>query len=162
MTANLSPQDAQASRSSPGRDLADSPTSIASMGPDTMGQRSSTTSPSTSASGGAGSATKHTSRRPRALGTLHREPLPPDGPQDPAREQGLSSYLVEAHEGYFLFAENLRRGRLVSRNTQRVLDNLKTSTFEAEDTMDATETPKPADPEPLSTATHTDIDMDMS
>ncbi|KAK2603937.1 hypothetical protein QQS21_003872 [Conoideocrella luteorostrata] len=39
--------------------------------------------------------------------------------------KGLQSYLVEASEGYFLFAENLRQGRLVSRTAEGALQNLK-------------------------------------
>ncbi|GAO15020.1 hypothetical protein UVI_02027550 [Ustilaginoidea virens] len=41
--------------------------------------------------------------------------------------RGLQSYLVEAAEGYFLFAENLRRGRLVSRTADKALHNLQLS-----------------------------------
>lgn len=41
--------------------------------------------------------------------------------------KGLQSYLVEASEGYFLFAENLRHGRLVSRTADCALRNLQTS-----------------------------------
>ncbi|QUC16221.1 uncharacterized protein UV8b_00462 [Ustilaginoidea virens] len=41
--------------------------------------------------------------------------------------RGLQSYLVEAAEGYFLFAENLRRGRLVSRTPDKALHNLQLS-----------------------------------
>lgn len=39
--------------------------------------------------------------------------------------KALQSYLVEASEGFFLFAEDLRRGRLVSRTTDGVLRNLQ-------------------------------------
>lgn len=41
--------------------------------------------------------------------------------------RGLQSYLVEADEGFFLFDENLRCGRLVSRSVEGVLGNLKLS-----------------------------------
>ena len=41
--------------------------------------------------------------------------------------KGLQSYLVEASEGYFLFAEDLRRGRLVSRTVECALRNLQLS-----------------------------------
>lgn len=60
--------------------------------------------------------------------------------------RGLQSYLVEADEGFFLFAENLRQGRLVSPNADRAIQNLKTSppTFEGAHTMEATGTPMPA------------------
>jgi hypothetical protein len=41
--------------------------------------------------------------------------------------KGLQSYLVEAAEGYFLFAENLRHGRLVGRDVGAAMRNLQTS-----------------------------------
>lgn len=46
--------------------------------------------------------------------------------------KGLQSYLVEAVDGYYLFAENLRHGRLVSRTAEGALQNLQLSppTFE--------------------------------
>ncbi|KAL2018784.1 hypothetical protein VTK56DRAFT_412 [Thermocarpiscus australiensis] len=61
--------------------------------------------------------------------------------------RGLQSYLVEASEGYFLFAEDLRQGRLVSRTPEGALHNLKTSppVFDGLDTMEASELPKPLD-----------------
>ncbi|KAI8959483.1 hypothetical protein F5Y11DRAFT_359183 [Daldinia sp. FL1419] len=61
--------------------------------------------------------------------------------------KGLQSYLVEASEGYFLFSESLRQGRLVSKDLNQAFANLKTSppTFEASEAMIATESPKPAD-----------------
>lgn len=60
--------------------------------------------------------------------------------------RGLQSYLVEATEGYFLFAENLRQGRLVSTTSERTLQNLKTSppVFDGLHTMEASSTPRPA------------------
>jgi hypothetical protein len=82
--------------------------------------------------------------------------------------RGLQSYLVESTEGYFLFAENLRQGRLVSKTAERALENLKSSppVFDSPDTMEAAETPKPLDsvPELFATSTPpvTSIDMDMS
>ncbi|KAK2071600.1 hypothetical protein P8C59_006009 [Phyllachora maydis] len=56
--------------------------------------------------------------------------------------RGLQSYLVEANEGYFLFAEDLRQGRLVSKDAERAMHNLKASpvVFDSVDTMDALET----------------------
>ncbi|ODA80513.1 hypothetical protein RJ55_03472 [Drechmeria coniospora] len=39
--------------------------------------------------------------------------------------KGLQSYLVETSEGYFLFAENLRQGRLVSRSIEGAVRNLQ-------------------------------------
>ena len=41
--------------------------------------------------------------------------------------KGLQSYLVEAAEGYFLFAENLRHGRLVGHDVGTAIANLQTS-----------------------------------
>ncbi|KAG5930507.1 hypothetical protein E4U42_000428 [Claviceps africana] len=39
--------------------------------------------------------------------------------------KGLQSYLIEASNGYFLFAENLRQGRLVSPTAEGALKNLQ-------------------------------------
>lgn len=87
------------------------------------------------------------------------------------QSRALESYLVEASEGFFLFSENLRQGRLVSQHPERAIENLKTSppTFDGADTMEATETPKSAaTANPASdyftslTPTTTTNDMDMS
>lgn len=58
--------------------------------------------------------------------------------------QALQSYLVESNEGFFLFAENLRQGRLVSNNIVGALQNLQSNppAFEGTDTFYATEPPK--------------------
>lgn len=80
--------------------------------------------------------------------------------------RGLQSYLVEAAEGYFLFAENLRQGRLVSQTAERALDNLKCSppVFDGPETMNAADTPRLLDsvpnPAPPSLIAAT-IDVDM-
>lgn len=68
--------------------------------------------------------------------------------------RGLQSYLVEANEGFFLFAENLRQGRLVSKDAERAMQNLRTSppTFDDPHTMEAAGTPKPADTSPSSSS----------
>ncbi|RDW68395.1 hypothetical protein BP5796_09052 [Coleophoma crateriformis] len=60
------------------------------------------------------------------------------------QSRGLASYLVEANEGYFLFGEDLKQGRLVSQSIERVLKNLQTNppVFDGETTMDASATPK--------------------
>ncbi|KAK3314794.1 hypothetical protein B0H66DRAFT_605717 [Apodospora peruviana] len=83
--------------------------------------------------------------------------------------RGLQSYLVESAEGYFLFAENLRQGRLVSQTAERALKNLKSSppVFDGPDTMEATGTPKPVESVPefaMSTLSNnaSSIAMDMS
>lgn len=74
--------------------------------------------------------------------------------------RGLQSYLVEANEGFFLFAENLRQGRLVSVTPEGALNNLKVSppVFDGLNTMDASESAKPLD----SIASIASADMDMS
>jgi hypothetical protein len=87
------------------------------------------------------------------------------------KSRALESYLVEATEGFFLFSENLRQGRLVSKDSERAIQNLKTTppTFDDANTMEAAETPKPADTPssssdyltPVIPAT-TSHDMDMS
>lgn len=60
------------------------------------------------------------------------------------QSKGLASYLVEANEGYFLFGEDLKQGRLVSRTLEQTWVNLRGAvpTFEGEGVMEAGETPK--------------------
>ncbi|TVY47734.1 hypothetical protein LOCC1_G002385 [Lachnellula occidentalis] len=53
------------------------------------------------------------------------------------QSKGLASYLVEANEGYFLFGEDLKQGRLVWENLRG-----PQPIFDGEVTMDAGETPK--------------------
>jgi hypothetical protein len=57
--------------------------------------------------------------------------------------KGLQSYLVEASEGFFLFAENLRQGQFVSANVRGALKNLQTSppSFDDANVLHATESP---------------------
>ncbi|KAK4173600.1 hypothetical protein QBC36DRAFT_54693 [Triangularia setosa] len=82
------------------------------------------------------------------------------------QSRGLQSYLVEASEGYFLFAENLRQGRLVSTTADRALQNLRTTppVFDGPATMEASESPRPL--QPTSFATHitpvTSVEIDMN
>ncbi|KAM7199580.1 hypothetical protein V8F33_004391 [Rhypophila sp. PSN 637] len=78
--------------------------------------------------------------------------------------RGLQSYLVECAEGYFLFAENLRQGRLVSQTADRALENLKTSppTFDGPVTLEATQMPKPVAAPSFMAQTPTSVAMDMS
>jgi hypothetical protein len=61
------------------------------------------------------------------------------------QSRGLASYLVEANEGYFLFGEDLKQGRLVSTNLEKTWENLRgpTPIFDGEIVMEAGETPKP-------------------
>lgn len=60
------------------------------------------------------------------------------------QSRGLASYLVEANEGYFLFGEDLKQGRLVSRTLEQTFVNLQGAvpTFEGEEVLNAGETPK--------------------
>ncbi|KAF5001372.1 hypothetical protein FDECE_10976 [Fusarium decemcellulare] len=75
--------------------------------------------------------------------------------------KGLQSYLVEANEGFFLFAENLRQGQLVSQTAEGALQNLQCSppTFDGMETLSAAESPRPSStsPEPMVA----DMDMKM-
>ena len=60
------------------------------------------------------------------------------------QSKGLASYLVEANEGYFLFGEDLRQGRLVSTSLEKTWVNLRgpVPVFEGDIVMEAGETPK--------------------
>jgi hypothetical protein len=60
------------------------------------------------------------------------------------QSKGLASYLVAANEGYFLFQDDLKKGQLVSKNLQRVWENLRgpQPVFDGEITMEAGDTPK--------------------
>ncbi|KAH7347940.1 hypothetical protein B0T11DRAFT_146466 [Plectosphaerella cucumerina] len=59
------------------------------------------------------------------------------------QSNGLQAYLVEAKEGFFLFAEDLKQGRLVSTEAEKALHNLKSSppVFDAHESLFAVETP---------------------
>lgn len=63
---------------------------------------------------------------------------------------GLQSYLVEANEGFFLFAENLRQGQLVSQTAEGALRNLQCSPplFDGMEVLSAAESPRPANAVP--------------
>lgn len=61
------------------------------------------------------------------------------------QSKGLASYLVEAREGWFLFGEDLKEGRLVSTSLERTFENLKTKppVFDSEEILyAAAETPR--------------------
>ena len=60
------------------------------------------------------------------------------------QSRGLASYLVEANEGYFLFGEDLKQGRLVSRTLEQTFANLQGAVpiFEGEEVLNAGESPK--------------------
>ncbi|CAK7273292.1 hypothetical protein SEPCBS57363_005579 [Sporothrix epigloea] len=93
---------------------------------------------------------------------------PVTAPKILLESKGLESYLVEARQGYFLFAENLRQGRLVSDDPQRALANLQKlpPAFDSEHTMIATTTPQPTEAAPTSTpsaaAPVADVEVDMA
>lgn len=61
------------------------------------------------------------------------------------QSKGLASYLVEAAEGYFLFGEDLKQGRLVSTSLENTFRNLQSRPplFDGLLTMEASVTPKP-------------------
>ncbi|EGU83577.1 hypothetical protein FOQG_05144 [Fusarium oxysporum f. sp. raphani 54005] len=69
---------------------------------------------------------------------------------------GLQSYLVETNEGFFLFAENLRQGQLVSQTAEGALRNLRCSPpiFDGMEVLSAAESPRPTNAVP-------DMDMRM-
>ena len=60
------------------------------------------------------------------------------------RSRGLASYLVEAKEGFFLFGDDLKQGRLVSTSLEKTWINLRgpVPLFDGEGIMEAGETPK--------------------
>ncbi|KAH7040400.1 uncharacterized protein B0I36DRAFT_357707 [Microdochium trichocladiopsis] len=62
--------------------------------------------------------------------------------------RGLQSYLVEATEGYFLFAENLQQGQFVSKDLNRTFENLRSNppVFEGAAPMSAAVSPSPVGP----------------
>ncbi|KAG4028614.1 hypothetical protein MFRU_020g00550 [Monilinia fructicola] len=64
------------------------------------------------------------------------------------QSRGLASYLVEAQEGYFLFGEDLKKGRLVSTSLEKTFENLRgpTPIFEGDVVLEASETPKASSP----------------
>ncbi|EPE32598.1 hypothetical protein GLAREA_07732 [Glarea lozoyensis ATCC 20868] len=78
------------------------------------------------------------------------------------QSNGLESYLVEANEGYFLFGDDLKQGRLVSTNLEKVWANLRgpVPMFDGEATMTAGDTPKaPQATTPADTTMMTDTSM---
>ncbi|KAK1999527.1 hypothetical protein LX36DRAFT_474500 [Colletotrichum falcatum] len=77
--------------------------------------------------------------------------------------KGLQSYLVEAAEGFFLFAEDLRQGRFVSKDAEGALSNLKCSppVFAGQETLFATESPAATESSNTAFATEADSHMEM-
>ena len=76
--------------------------------------------------------------------------------------KGLQSFLVEACEGFFLFAENLRHGRLVSRTVDGALRNLQCTppTFEGAGDLSPAESPRAAATEHESSAANGCMELD--
>ena len=76
--------------------------------------------------------------------------------------RGLQSYLVEATEGFFLFAEDLRQARFVSGQVGGVLRNLQSSppVFDNPHTLYAAESPKPHQPSQISLPVDTAMSVD--
>lgn len=76
--------------------------------------------------------------------------------------KGLQSYLVETSEGFFLFAENLHQGRLVSTSVEGALHNLQTSppTFDGADTLVAADSPSPVASQPETHSVDAEMNMD--
>jgi hypothetical protein len=72
------------------------------------------------------------------------------------QSRGLASYLVEANEGYFLFGEDLRQGRLVSASLEQTWINLRgpVPIFGGEIVMEAGETPKSNGEQPTVNGNH--------
>lgn len=70
--------------------------------------------------------------------------------------KGLESYLVESDQGYFLFAEDLRQGRLVSQDVEVAMRHLQHTPprFDGPNAILAAETPS-------SVANSDDIDVSM-
>ena len=56
----------------------------------------------------------------------------------------MAHYLVKADEGYFLFGEDLKQGRLVSSSLEKTWENLRgpVPNFDGEVIMEAGATPK--------------------
>jgi len=76
--------------------------------------------------------------------------------------RGLQSYLVEANEGFFLFAENLQQGQFVSKDLTRTFENLRSNPpiFEGAAPMSAASSPSPiAQPTIPQQAVNVEVDM---
>lgn len=154
VTASLPPRDMSVNRSSPIRDLSDPPSALT---PEAIVQP---IVDDFTLHLGIGwnriSDEEHIQAAARGWARYIENHFPISNAQIRLESKGLESYLVEANEGYFLFAENLRQGRLVSTDSQRALENLKSSppVFDGPETMVAAESPKPIETEPV-------MDVDM-
>jgi hypothetical protein len=65
--------------------------------------------------------------------------FPVSEPQIRLQSRGLASYLVETREGWYLFGEDLKQGRLVSRSLEQAFEHLRTSPprFDSDDVLTA-------------------------
>lgn len=77
--------------------------------------------------------------------------------------KGLQSYLVEAAQGFFLFSEDLRQGRFVSKDVGGAMRNLKCSppAFDSQETLLATESPAASEHLNMVLAPESDSHMEM-
>ena len=64
-----------------------------------------------------------------------------------SKSKGLNAYLVGCHEGFFLFSDDLWEGRMVARDWQTCIQNLRVHPvqYEGQDILKATSTPGPDD-----------------
>lgn len=76
--------------------------------------------------------------------------------------KGLESYLAEADQGFFLFAENLRQGQLVSQTVDGALRNLQCSPpqFDGMETLQAAESPRSTGAPSTDGMGHVEMSMD--
>jgi hypothetical protein len=71
------------------------------------------------------SADEHIQAAARGWAKFIENHYPVHDPEIRLQSKGLASYLVEAREGWFLFSEDLRQGRLISSSFARAFENLK-------------------------------------
>lgn len=73
---------------------------------------------------------------------------PVTGAKIQLQSRGLASYLIESNEGFFLFGEDLKQGRLVSTSLEKTWLNLRgpVPIFDGEGIMEAGATPKTTSP----------------
>jgi hypothetical protein len=64
-----------------------------------------------------------------------------------SKSKGLNAYLVGCHEGFFLFSDDLLEGRMVARNWQDCIQNLRVHPveYEGQEILKAASTPGPDD-----------------
>jgi hypothetical protein len=64
-----------------------------------------------------------------------------------SKSKGLNAYLVACHEGFFLFSDDLLEGRMVARDWQSCIQNLRVHPvqYDGQDILKATSTPGPDD-----------------